>query len=586
MERRRRRVHHRPRLPGPRPGRRERFATIDPEEFYDFTVTRPQVRLTEDGERRHRLARHRAAGRRCPRVGPRPRAAAGVEPQLRWRTFSARRGLGGEGGAAPSWRSCSVALLADVPHTRPVRVSGTTDDRDLATRLGLAPPSLRGTDRYRRGPARRPAPERDPLGVVLGRGAPLRPPDALPQGGAGPRRAVSRPARRPGRPARPAGGGEEYERQVSEQVADDEDAAAYVAQLEDAEDTEAAGATSIRRAAAAASSGSIDELAAEVERFLRDHRGSSGAPVARLVAAAVWRARPEVIVALDDRFGEPVDAYVNGSQVWLREDGPAGWSSSGGCTRSPVTSGRPRTGTYEVFSATALALATGADAAGSPRPAVGRPGGVRRLRRRHRAAATAWRPRSPPSGSSPTPPGWSTTSRSRTQWERIGRAVSIVADLLAQLRPEPEPGPERPPGRRAVQLQAPARSGCPPGGAPNRTGPGRRRLDRRRDPRRRSGTRSWARLGQAAHEPVPHRGWKRRGSTRSSRRLALTTRVSRSCGGDPRRSGAGSRGPARRRRRTPPGRPRPPCGRRRPGRRSAPPSAGSAPGSAAPDRSR
>ena len=41
-----------------------------------------------------------------------------------------------------------------------------------------------------------------------------------------------------------------------------------------------------------------------------------------LTPTCVWRASPELIVALDVRFGEPVDAYVNGSQVWLRDDGP------------------------------------------------------------------------------------------------------------------------------------------------------------------------------------------------------------------------------------------------------------------------
>src|SRR5205085_6053487 len=74
----------------------------------------------------------------------------------------------------------------------------------------------------------------------------------------------------------------------------------------------------------------------------------------------VWRATPELIVALDDRFGEPVDAYVNGSQVWLREDGPGEivleWRLH------PVAGYRrpDDMSTYEVFSATALALATGA----------------------------------------------------------------------------------------------------------------------------------------------------------------------------------------------------------------------------------
>ncbi|HET7523542.1 MAG TPA: hypothetical protein VFJ79_05295 [Acidimicrobiales bacterium] len=80
-----------------------------------------------------------------------------------------------------------------------------------------------------------------------------------------------------------------------------------------------------------------------------------------LVAAAVWRARPEVIVALDDHFGEPVDAYVNGSQVWLRDDGPGGITLE--WRLHPVADYRrpDGIGTYEVFSAVALALGTGAD---------------------------------------------------------------------------------------------------------------------------------------------------------------------------------------------------------------------------------
>src|SRR5271168_1255108 len=81
--------------------------------------------------------------------------------------------------------------------------------------------------------------------------------------------------------------------------------------------------------------------------------------MARLVAAAVWRARPDVIIALDDRFGEPVDAYVNGSQVWLRDDGPGEMTLE--WRLHPVAGyERPRgVGTYEVFAAVALALATG-----------------------------------------------------------------------------------------------------------------------------------------------------------------------------------------------------------------------------------
>src|ERR1700674_4861168 len=73
----------------------------------------------------------------------------------------------------------------------------------------------------------------------------------------------------------------------------------------------------------------------------------------------VWLATPELIVALDDRFGEPVDAYVNGSQVWLRDDGPGGVTLE--WRLHPVAGYRrpDGIGTYEVFATVALALATG-----------------------------------------------------------------------------------------------------------------------------------------------------------------------------------------------------------------------------------
>ena len=45
--------------------------------------------------------------------------------------------------------------------------------------------------------------------------------------------------------------------------------------------------------------------------------------MADLVPACVWKVTPQLLLALDSNFGEPVDSYVNGSQVWLRDDGPA-----------------------------------------------------------------------------------------------------------------------------------------------------------------------------------------------------------------------------------------------------------------------
>src|SRR2546430_15681441 len=75
------------------------------------------------------------------------------------------------------------------------------------------------------------------------------------------------------------------------------------------------------------------------------------------VATCVWDVTPELVIALDDRFGESTDAYVNGSQVWLRDDGPRGvtleWR-----LHPPAGYERPPGGdTHSVFPPVALALA-------------------------------------------------------------------------------------------------------------------------------------------------------------------------------------------------------------------------------------
>lgn len=113
------------------------FAEIDPEEFYVFTTTRPTVRLP-DGVMRQiewpadRFYYHRSQNRARDII-----VFVGVEPDLRWRTFTQQ--------VLDLAKRCGVttaitlgALLADVPHTRPVRVTGTTYDRQLAARLNMS----------------------------------------------------------------------------------------------------------------------------------------------------------------------------------------------------------------------------------------------------------------------------------------------------------------------------------------------------------------------------------------------------------------------------------------------------------------
>jgi hypothetical protein len=73
-----------------------------------------------------------------------------------------------------------------------------------------------------------------------------------------------------------------------------------------------------------------------------------------------------VVVELDHRFGEPVDAYVNGSQVWLLDNGPGGATLE--WRLHPVAGFRrpPGISTYELFPTVALALAQGEEPPAPP----------------------------------------------------------------------------------------------------------------------------------------------------------------------------------------------------------------------------
>jgi proteasome assembly chaperone (PAC2) family protein len=254
-----------------------RCATIDPEEFYDFTVTRPTVRPTPGGGRLLEWPRIEVLAAKVPAGAHDVLLLRGVEPQLRWRTFcqavvSIVEATGAELVVVLG------ALLADVPHTRPVRVSGTSSDRDLARQAGFSASTYEGptgivgvlVDALRR--ANLPAASLWAAVPHYVHQVPS-PKAAL--------ALVERSAQLLGAPVDPAALREAavtYERQVSERVADDEDAAAYVAQLEDAEDLESAGsATDSGLGTPQAQGGPLppgsgDALAAEVERFLRDHR--------------------------------------------------------------------------------------------------------------------------------------------------------------------------------------------------------------------------------------------------------------------------------------------------------------------------
>jgi proteasome assembly chaperone (PAC2) family protein len=119
------------------------FATIDPEEFYDFQVSRPQVRVVGGNQRRIdwpavelRAARLRGGERDLILL-------RGVEPNLRWKAFT-REIVELAGRFGVEMVVTVGALLADVLHNRPVQVVGSTSDQDLADQLGLVTSSYEG----------------------------------------------------------------------------------------------------------------------------------------------------------------------------------------------------------------------------------------------------------------------------------------------------------------------------------------------------------------------------------------------------------------------------------------------------------
>jgi proteasome assembly chaperone (PAC2) family protein len=115
---------------------------IDPEEFYDFQQTRPTARL--DGEtRRIDWPEVEVLAVTLPDHERDLLLLRGYEPNLRWRTFSHEvLQIAGEFGA--DLLVTLGALLADVPHTRPVKVVGTAVDTELAAKLRLAPSTYEG----------------------------------------------------------------------------------------------------------------------------------------------------------------------------------------------------------------------------------------------------------------------------------------------------------------------------------------------------------------------------------------------------------------------------------------------------------
>src|SRR4051794_28189403 len=121
----------------------DRFATIDPEEFYDFQATRPLIKLVEGQSRSiiwPEVEFHAAGAPGAPRDLV---LMSGHEPSYRWRSFcevvlDLAEALGVQTVVTLG------SLLADVPHSRPVHITGLATDERMVSRMGLSGSTYEG----------------------------------------------------------------------------------------------------------------------------------------------------------------------------------------------------------------------------------------------------------------------------------------------------------------------------------------------------------------------------------------------------------------------------------------------------------
>jgi proteasome assembly chaperone (PAC2) family protein len=120
-----------------------RFATIDPEEFLDFQSTRPEVKLVDGLSREVEWPEWEIYEARVPRAPRDLILLSGPEPSMRWRTYC---GIVVELAEALGVQLVVTlgALLADVPHSRPVSVTGMASDLGLIQRMDLQAPTYEG----------------------------------------------------------------------------------------------------------------------------------------------------------------------------------------------------------------------------------------------------------------------------------------------------------------------------------------------------------------------------------------------------------------------------------------------------------
>ncbi|SFT99618.1 PAC2 family protein [Arthrobacter sp. ov118] len=114
----------------------KKAASIDADEYYDFQFTRPTIRRTASGERKIKWPSTRIFKASVPDSNVDVIFVQGTEPSYKWRAYTAELLVHAE-AMRVDYVILVGALLADVPHSRPIPVSTSTDDNALRERMDL-----------------------------------------------------------------------------------------------------------------------------------------------------------------------------------------------------------------------------------------------------------------------------------------------------------------------------------------------------------------------------------------------------------------------------------------------------------------
>ena len=232
------------------------FADVDPEDFYDFQVNRPQILIDDSLVREITWPTTQIYALSIPNFDRDFVIVKGVEPSMRWKSFCTEL-LDLADDLEVSLVINLGALMADVPHSRPIGVSSTGVHPDIATRLGVEISRYEG-----------------PTGIlgIISDGCLRRGIDAISLWGAIPHYASSAPSPKASLALINAledfleinvpsdelsDAAQEWENEVSEMAQEDSDVAQYVKALEESRD------------AAELPDVSGDSIAREFERYLR-----------------------------------------------------------------------------------------------------------------------------------------------------------------------------------------------------------------------------------------------------------------------------------------------------------------------------